>query len=260
MTKTRSQRRLLLLGLALGGGYLIAGRALPSLPWFAEDFAFEDIDRPAGFRRIRGGETSGGGFDPFAGIGGTGGAETSPSAVSAVRRDICAALFEGWTPGSGTVPIASFSDYNCPICRVTTRRIARAAPVRDGTARVTWHELPILGETSVLAAKAALAADNQGAYAAFQDRLLRSAFQPTDGYVDALASDLGLDRDRLARDMGSPDVEARIDRSLALRDLFGFRGTPAILVGRTVVEGDIGEATLSRLIELELEGGAPPAC
>jgi protein-disulfide isomerase len=158
------------------------------------------------------------------------------------------------------VPIASFSDYNCPICRVTTRRIAGAAPVRDGTARVTWHELPILGETSVLAAKAALAADNQRAYAACQDRLLRSAFQPTDGYVDALASDLGLDRDRLARDMGNPDIKARIDRSLAVRDLFGFRGTPAILVGRTVVEGDIGEATLSRLIELEREAGPPPVC
>ncbi|MGB6231590.1 MAG: thioredoxin domain-containing protein [Litorimonas sp.] len=249
-----------MLGLALGGGYLIAGRALPILPWFERDIAFEDMTRPAGFRRVRAGETSSAGFDPFAGIGGAAPTETAISTMADVERDICAALFEGWSPGSGTVPIASFSDYNCPICRVTTRRIARAAPVRDGTARVTWHELPILGETSVLAAKAALAADNQGAYAAFQDRLLRSAFQPTDGYVDALASDLGLDRDRLARDMVSPDIKARIDRSLALRDLFGFRGTPAILVGRTVVEGDIGDAALSRLIELELEGGAPPAC
>lgn len=234
------------------------GRALPALPWFAEDLAFEDIDQPAGFRRIRAGETSGGGFDPFAGIGSSEPAEIAPTAVAAVRQNICGTLFEGWTPGSGTVPIASFSDYNCPICRITTRRIAQSGPVQDGTARVTWHELPILGETSVLAAKAALAADEQGAYAAFQDRLLRSAFRPTEGYVDALASDLDLDRDRLARDMASPEIEARIGRSLALRDLFGFRGTPAILVGRTVVEGDIGEATLSRLIELEREAGPSP--
>ena len=258
--QAKSHRRLLLLGLALGGGYLVAGRALPTLPWFAANLEFEDIDQPAGFRRIRAGETSTGGFDPFAGIDSAGPAEPAPSAVSAVRQDICNALFEGWTPGSGTVPIASFSDYNCPICRITTRRIAQAAPVQDGTARVTWHELPILGKTSVLAAKAALAADNQGAYAAFQDRLLRSAFQPTDGYIDALASDLDLDRGRLARDMESPDIEARIDRSLALRDLFGFRGTPAILVGRTVIEGDIGEATLSRLIELERKAEPLPVC
>jgi hypothetical protein len=64
----------------------------------------------------------------------------------------------------------------------------------------------------------------------------------------------------MARDMASPEIEARIARSLALRNVFGFRGTPAILVGRTVVEGDIGEATLSRLIEAEREAGSPPTC
>ena len=260
MTRTRSHRRLLLLGLALGGGYLALGRALPTLPWFAEDFEFEDIGRPAGFRRIRAGETTAGAFDPFAGIGSTGPAETAPPALAAVERDVCGALFEGWSPGSGTVPVASFSDYNCPICRVTTRRVARTEQVQDGTAEVTWHELPILGETSVLAAKAALAADRQGAYAAFQDRLLRSSFQSTTAYVDALADDLGLDRDRLVSDMESPDIEARIDRSLALRDVFGFRGTPALLVGRTVVEGDISETMLAHLIEVEHEAGPLRGC
>ena len=260
MTQAKPHRRLLLLGLALGGGYLIAGRALPILPWFERDIAFEDLARPDGFRRVRAGETSSAGFDPFAGIGGAAPTETAISAMADVERDICAALFGGWSPGSGTVPIASFSDYNCPICRVTTRRIARSEEVRDGTAQVTWHELPILGETSVLAARAALAADGQGAYAAFQDRLLRSPFQPTTAYIDAVADDLGLDRDCLVRDMASAETQARIDRSLALRDIFGFRGTPAILVGRTVVEGDIGEAMLSRLIEVEREAGPLPSC
>ena len=260
MTRTKSHRRLLLRGLALGGGYLVAGRALPSLPWFGDDFEFEDVERPAGFRRIRAGETTAGAFDPFAGIRSTDPAETAPPALAAIERDVCTALFEGWSPGSGTVPVASFSDYNCPICRVTIRRIAQTEQVQDGTAEVTWHELPILGETSVLAAKAALAANRQGAYAAFQDRLLRSSFQPTDGYIDALASDLGLDHDRLVSDMGSPDIEARIDRSLALRDVFGFRGTPALLVGRTVVEGDISETMLARLIEVEHEAGPLRGC
>ena len=60
--------------------------------------------------------------------------------------------------------------------------------------------------------------------------------------------------------MASEAVSDRIAHSLALRDLFGFAGTPAIVVGRTVIEGDVDERTLARLIALEREAGPPPVC
>ena len=246
-------------GIIFGGGYVAIRQGLPALRALVTDLEFTSLDRPEGFRRMAGGQTSAGAFDPFAGLSGTGKARPESSAVR-VEDTLCAALFESWSGDAGVVPIASFSDYNCPICRVTTRKLAGLREVARGAAEVTWHELPILGETSLLAARAALAADRQGAYAAFQERLLRSPFQPTPEYLDAVSAELGLDRDRLAADMASEAVSDRIARSLALRDLFGFAGTPAIVVGRTVIEGDVDERTLARLIDLEREAGPPPVC
>lgn len=254
-----SRRGLLLGGLALAGGYAALGHGVPALRSRWTDREFTALDRPEGFRRIAGGRTSAGALDPFAGLGERAGDRSGPPAVD-VEGDLCAALFPGWSGKAGVVPIASFSDYNCAICRITTRRLAGLRAVTEGVAQVTWHELPILGETSLLAARAALAADRQGAYAAFHDRLLRSPFQPTPEYLDAVAADLELDRESLAADMESDAISERIARGIALRDLFGFPGTPAIVVGRTVVEGDLGERTLARLIEAEREEGPPPGC
>ena len=254
-----SRRGVLLAGFALAGGYAAFRHGVPALRSRWTDLEFTALDRPEGFRRIAGGETSAGGFDPFVGLDRRPEGLPDPDAVN-VEDDLCAALFAGWSGEAGVVPVASFSDYNCAICRITTRRLSGLREVTEGTAQVTWHELPILGETSLLAARAALAADRQGAYAAFHDRLLRSPFQATPEYLDVVAADLGLDRDRLAADMQGEAVSTRIARGLALRDLFGFPGTPAIVVGRTVVEGDVDERTLARLIETERETGPPPRC
>ncbi|MFQ6552728.1 DsbA family protein [Aestuariibius insulae] len=256
-----SRRSLLLDGLAVAGAYFLLRDGIPALRSRFASLEFTVLDSPDGFRRIAGGQTSSGGFDPFVGLDANpqGRPDTS-EARAAVETDLCGTLFAGWSGDPDVVPIASFSDYNCPICRITTRRLAQLDAVTEGGARITWHELPILGETSLLAARAALAADRQGAYAAFHDRLLRSPFRATPEYLQAVAADLDLDHDRLAADMTSEAVSDRIARSLALRALFSFAGTPAIVIGRTVVEGDVEKATLARLVEMEREEGPPPAC
>jgi protein-disulfide isomerase len=256
-----SRRGLLVGGLAVAGAYFAIRDGLPALRSRFAALEFTALDRPEGFRRIAGGQTSSGGFDPFVGLDADPqGRPDTADAHADVEDDLCGALFAGWSGDPSVVPIASFSDYNCPICRITTRRLAQLDEVAEGGARITWHELPILGETSLLAARAALAADRQGAYAAFQDRLLRSPFQATPDYLEAVAADLDLDHDRLATDMAGEAVSDRIARGLALRDLFGFAGTPAIVIGRTVIVGDVDEPTLARVIEVERGEGPPPAC
>ena len=256
-----SRRGLLLGGLAFAGAYFALRDGLPALRSRFAALEFTALERPSGFRRIAGGQTSSGGFDPFVGLDAKpqGGPDAS-EAQAAVEADLCGTLFAGWSGDPSVVPIASFSDYNCPICRITTRRLAQLDDVAEGGACITWHELPILGETSLLAARAALAADRQGAYAAFHERLLRSPFRATPEYLEAVAADLDLDQNRLTADMTNEAVSHRIARGLALRDLFGFAGTPAIVIGRTVIEGDVDETTLARLVEMEREEGPPPAC
>ncbi len=250
----------MLLGVgALGVGYAGLRYGIPRLSeFFAADFEFVAMNEPAGFRRIDGGASTAG-FDPFFGISGADAAQAE-GVVSDVRTRLCSTLFGDPTPPGGLVPVASFSDYNCPFCRVLTERLAQMQSVPPRQIEVFWHELPLLGEGSMMAARGALAAKRQGAYVAFHRRLMQSRFQTTPAYLATLAEDLGVDEEQLVRDMQSEDVTTEIADSRALARIFGFIGTPAMLVGRTVVQGEISQIRLQRLIDRELADGPIGAC
>ena len=72
---------------------------------------------------------------------------------------------------NGDLTIAVFTDYRCSVCRAEEGALQRAA-ARDGRVRLVYKELAILGEPSVAAARAALAADRQGVYAKVREALM----------------------------------------------------------------------------------------
>lgn len=251
------RRRLVTLGVLAG----VAG-AWQAVPWvrdlLPQRLDFTPVADPPGFRQLGGGGTSGG-FDPFVGLGrreAPAGPVVDPASL---RADLCGALFGG-PPAPGTVPVAAFSDYYCPFCRVLTRRLAAIEGAPDSVVRVTWHEWPLLGPNSMLAARAALAAGRQGAYAAFQAALSRGGFVATPAFLATVAERAGIDPARLLADMDDPGIARAIARTTALARLFGFPGTPSMVVGRTVVVGEIDEPTLRALIARERADGPLPAC
>ena len=213
---------------------------------------YEDVPGAPGFRMLRLGEVSGAGFDPLIGLDAP---RPAPRAIPDAL--LCGLLF---TASGQGVPVASFSDYFCPYCRVLTRELS--AREAAGEIAVTWHELPLLGETSELAARAALAADMQGAYPAIHARLMRSRVVASDAYLWTLAEGAGLDPTRFVRDAQSLAVQDRIETARGLAARFGFFGTPALVIGRTAVLGAIAPETLDRLIAEERELGqtSPAVC
>lgn len=224
---------------------------------FVGDFDFELLDDPQGFRRIAAGETSGM-PSPFFGLEAPD-AQEQAIPEGAVRADLYTGLFGG-SPPAGVVPIASFSDYNCPFCRVLTERLSNLEERSGGGVRITWHEWPRLGPTSVSAARAALAADMQGAYATFHKRLMPGRFVATPEYLEILARDIGVDGDRLLADMESDTVSERLRTTEAVARVFGFIGTPALVVGRTVIVGTVSESVIAALVEQERRDGPLPVC
>lgn len=256
---TMSKRSLLFGGVAIAAGYGALRFGVP-LIWaaFPGEFQFEEISDPTGFRHLAGGQSSIG-LNPMVGLDSDHN-DGMQALIQRTKSDLCLALFGSAPLAEGTVPIASFSDYNCPYCRTLTPRLAKLEATPEADVRIVWHELPLLGDLSVLAAKAALSAKRQGAYVMFHQRLMRAAFLKTPEYIQRLAGDLGVDGDRLAKDMDSPEVLAEIQTSLALSRIFGLIGTPALVVGNTVVQGSIDDATLARLIKRERSDNPLRAC
>lgn len=138
----------------------------------------------------------------------------------------------------GDVTIVEFYDTRCPYCRrmmATTAELVRLDP----GVRIVWKDLPILGASSLLEARALLAAQRQGAYFKLQDALMQGGPAPTRETLVAEASRMGLDGARLLRDMDDPAIKARLDGNIALAQQIGIQGTPAMVVGSRMVAGAV---------------------
>ena len=96
---------------------------------------------------------------------------------------------------------------------------------------------PILGPESTLPARAALASRAQGLYEPFHWALL-GADGPFDlDRILAAARSVGLDAERLVRDMEDPSVDGLIERNAVLANAVGVRRTPAFVIGDGMIRG-----------------------
>jgi protein-disulfide isomerase len=80
--------------------------------------------------------------------------------------------------------------------------------------------------------------------------------EPTEPALKREAERVGLDWPRLRRDMDDPAIEARIQRNMRLAQALRIEGTPAILIGDTLIPGAVDLATLEQLVaEARMRGG-----
>ncbi len=148
----------------------------------------------------------------------------------------------------GSITVIEFFDYRCPYCKQTADDMEKLIETTDDV-RLVLKELPILGPDSTVASQAAIAAVPQGKYLQFHFALLRSEGKLDREKVMEIAEDVGLDVDRLARDMESARVEAIIDNNRALAREVGVRGTPAFIIGDELVPGAAPLEALEARIE-----------
>ncbi len=130
----------------------------------------------------------------------------------------------------GDVTVVEFFDYNCPYCRRATSEVSTLIADDPGV-RVVMREWPILGEGSVFAARAALAARKQDLYGEFHDALMALEGRAEEESVIETAELVGLDIDQLRTDMQDPEIDAHIERSMALTEALGLNGTPSFVIG-----------------------------
>ncbi|MDB6177762.1 DsbA family protein [Paracoccus sp. Z330] len=146
----------------------------------------------------------------------------------------------------GDVTLTEFFDYNCEFCRKMIGTMQRLITT-DPDLRVVYREWPVFGEGSEFASRASLASLEQGRYWQFHAALLGMRGRAVEATVMRTARDVGLDEDRLRKDMDAPHIEEHISTSFALADHMGLMGTPTFIAGD---EGVFGEMSLKETQEL----------
>lgn len=153
----------------------------------------------------------------------------------------------------GDVTLVEFFDYRCPYCKQVAPAID-ALLGEDKQLRVVYKEFPVLGPESVTAARAALAARKQGKYQPLHQALMGMKGQINEAAIFNAAKSVGVDVERLKRDMAAPEIDRMLKANSSLAEALEIRGTPAFVVGDEIVPGAVGLDTMRQLVEAARHG------
>lgn len=149
----------------------------------------------------------------------------------------------------GDVTIVEFFDYNCGYCKrahATVMSLLKS----DGNIRYVFKEFPILGESSVVAARFALAAWNldKSKYVDFHSALMKSRGGLSESKILRMAKTSGFDAAALKAATKDPIIETSIQRNHAIAQALNITGTPAFIIGNQVIPGAIDLNTMKKII------------
>jgi protein-disulfide isomerase len=141
----------------------------------------------------------------------------------------------------GNVTFVEFFDYNCGYCKHAMSDMLTLLK-NDPKLKVVLKEFPVLGPGSVEAARVAVAVRMQAPqkYLEFHTKLLGGRGHADGARALAVAKEIGLDMDRLKKDMKSPEVEKTLKQDFKLAEALGLNGTPSYVIGDSVIVGAIG--------------------
>jgi Na+/H+ antiporter NhaA len=147
------------------------------------------------------------------------------------------------------VTVVEYGDFECPYCG-QAEPVVRELIRGFSDVRYVWRHLPLndVHPHAQIAAEAAEAAADQGAFWEMHDLLLdnQDALQPDD--LIAYAEQLGLDVERFTNSLREHTGAARVAEDVDSADLSGVSGTPTFFINSRRQHGAYDIASLSAAV------------
>ena len=178
-----------------------------------------------------------------------------PAQAPTTRRKL--KLVDG-TPTKGgkqpLVTIVEFSDFQCPFCARVNPTIDEILQAYGDKVQVHFRNQPLdFHKRAVPAAKAALAAHEQGKFWEMHDKLFKNQNALSDQDFVAYAKAIGLEVSRFERDLSAPSVGERIAQDQRDAEMLGARATPTLFVNGIPIRGALPLATFKAVIDQEID-------
>ena len=196
-------------------------------------------------------------------VGGGAGGDTNLEDVGLVEQQLHGIPQHGTVLGDpkAKVKVIEYGDLQCPICKGFSESVAPDLIdqlVRRGTASYDFRQWPVIGDAphvaSTLAAKAALAASEQGRYWNYVELFYRNQGTEESGYVTdpfmtAIAKGAGVANvPRWNRDRSSAKWNPVLARINAEAQRLDFSGTPSFeIVGPGGEQSLVGPQSLDAI-------------
>jgi protein-disulfide isomerase len=149
----------------------------------------------------------------------------------------------------GDITVVEWFDYQCPYCRRLAPELTQVIK-DDGKVRLVFKDWPILGPASVYAARLALATKFQGKFVEAHTALIGLDVRLTEPGARERLANAGIDVDRALADLktNQDTIAAVLKRNDDQATAFGFKGTPAFIVGKFRVPGVLTKEQFAEVI------------
>jgi protein-disulfide isomerase len=158
------------------------------------------------------------------------------------------------------VTIVEFSEFQCPYCSkvLPTLDTLMADPAYKGKIRLAFKHRPLsFHDRAKPAARAAMAAHEQGKFWQFHDLVFGAETGLTDAELEAHAKAAGCDMQKWKADYASGKYDQQIDKDDQLGIRVGASGTPHFFVNGVRIKGSKDLAWFKRTVDDAIERAKP---
>ncbi|MEP7052088.1 MAG: thioredoxin domain-containing protein, partial [Pseudomonadota bacterium] len=148
---------------------------------------------------------------------------------------VAASLAQGKSPSFGPadakVTVVEFSDFQCPYCSRAASVVDQVKEKYSDRVHFVFRQFPLpMHENARGAAEAALAANAQGKFWQFHDKLFKNQTQLTRDGLEGFAKDAGLNVDEFKKALDSKAYAADVDADVKLGESVAVEGTPTMFI------------------------------
>lgn len=175
-----------------------------------------------------------------------GGGDTEIDGKAEVNRLLAGIPQQGMILGDPSAPVelGEFGDLQCPVCKGYAEEILPSIienQVKKGEVKINFRNYTIIGEQSVPAGAAALAAGDQGRGWTYVELFYRNQGEENSGYADdafleALAKAAGV-KDETKWQQQRQKLVPEVEKTSAEAQRLGFSGTPSFAIRGPGTEG-----------------------
>jgi len=146
--------------------------------------------------------------------------------------------------------IYEFVDYNCGYCLKFHQQVLSVLN-EDQNTKLVIMQMPILGESSITFSKIAIAASFQNKFEEVHNYLYSSERKSKMADILGDLFLMNINIAQLEKDMNSEEVSKVIYSHEKFVNDFKFNGTPAIIIGETIIPGYIEKDKIIEILENE---------
>ena len=158
-------------------------------------------------------------------------------------------------PQDAKVTVVEFSDFQCPYCSRAASAVDQLKEKYGTRVRFVFRQFPLpMHQNARGAAEAALAANAQGKFWEFHDKMFKNQDKLERAALEGFAKEAGLDVAAFKKALDSKTYAADVDADMKLGESVAVNGTPTMFINGARVQNPTSFEAISQQIDGLLSG------